>query len=1283
MKRKLSTQILSMLLALVMVLGLLPVAAYASDYIKLGEIKAVTVQTKDLAVPVVGERKSTPRYTLISPTDQNVTLMECGWQKYNAYSDTWEYYSFTKFEKGTYRLQLLVTTMCSEDSRTYYALLNNTTLTVDGTRWTAEWMDDQYEATGFGEILFSSPGMEALPTFTVTDNCQQCSVVPVGGEMTVLKGNDFSFTLKPMDYYELTDPDGLMVFANDRRLTPDGNGVYTVKNATEDLEIYTVGSGFTAYADLTITANGVTVKEKVYAGQSYTLKTVAGYGATVPDNSSFTHWKVTGLGNYQPGQSFTVNGGGEIRIDAVFSGLHNITVVGGTAYADAAHTKPLSVATEDQVIYIVADEAPEGKVFGYWSHQEIASPGGSGWFGDYDSAETTYTVYYSDVVIAPVYETQIDEIVINGMTKPSVGVAIDNSDYSYKWGCSVPANSGYSLGINYWYDITTGEPVTMSNGDVFQIGHTYRFQAKITLYGDTIFPTNAEDISVSLDGIDSEDYQWTINEISYIYEYAVIYFEFTCEREMPGFSYERPVGYGTKSDPFRISTVGELYWFSAFVNKKVTASDLTIEPETACAILMNDITVNPSLLNTDGTLIGAYGFERWIPIGYYSKYSGTFEGQGYTISGLYFDHGIPYRKYRDIGFVANLDDGGCVRLLTIADSWFATPSAATDFYMGGIAGYVGDGSIVGCSFRGVIKANNDYYLNSVGGIAGVNNGTIDDCWVMGWVKAYSTYGAGGIAGSASGTVKNSLSYAEVINTLPTLTEGGSYSGTGGIVGVLREGTVQDCRNSGIVGGKHFVGGIAGQAYGIQSKQAIINRCYNDANVGGGGIVGRLGDSTPDSAAANGYATVKNCYNKGSVIYGICEYANGSGNSISYCHNVGVFTQQPILGGAAADSNLVVEHCYYKGDSERDSLGGTAYKTTEEFADGTVLGLMDNGNWKQGNGYPVLGEIQGVTMPTLTLKAPALEFKDMIKVIAFYTVDDMTSVTELGMITYTEKVDVIDINTAAYVIPGADYEESSGRYFSSSQGIHAKFLGDTVYLACYAKLTDGSYVYTKLAPYSPITYATNQLKNSTNTQLKQLVAAMLNYGAAAQNYFLYNTDVLANSTLTEEQKALPEAYRADMVASVPAADAAKQGEFANNKGFSLRKPAVSFEGAFSINYFFTPAYAPVDGITLYYWNEADFAAADVLTVDNASGAIAMDGEGMGQYRADIEGIAAKDLAKAVYVAAVYFDGTTTWTSGVLGYSIGAYCSSMASQGGTMAELAMATAVYGYHAKQYFG
>jgi hypothetical protein len=309
---------------------------------------------------------------------------------------------------------------------------------------------------------------------------------------------------------------------------------------------------------------------------------------------------------------------------------------------------------------------------------------------------------------------------------------------------------------------------------------------------------------------------------------------------------------------------------------------------------------------------------------------------------------------------------------------------------------------------------------------------------------------------------------------------------------------------------------------------------------------------------------------------------------------------------------------------------------------------------------------------------------MITVNAFYTAENTEDVVEMGMITYSAQPTYWSVRTADHVIPGCSYVESTGRYYSASQGIHAKYLADTVYLAIYAKLADGSYAYSKLAPYSPVTYANSQLKNSTNAALKQLVVAMLNYGAEAQLYFGHNTGNLANATLTAEQLALPAAYNSSMVSAVPTASATKQGSFANNSGFSKRYPAISFEGAFCINYFFTPNYAPADGITLYYWNAEDYAAASVLTASNATGSLKMNGTGTNEYRGDITGIAAKEISEAVYVAATYKDASgNTWTSGVLGYSIGAYCSSQASKAADITELAKATAVYGYHAKQYFG
>ena len=432
-----------------------------------------------------------------------------------------------------------------------------------------------------------------------------------------------------------------------------------------------------------------------------------------------------------------------------------------------------------------------------------------------------------------------------------------------------------------------------------------------------------------------------------------------------------------------------------------------------------------------------------------------------------------------------------------------------------------------------------------------------------------------------------------------------------------------------------------------------------------------GDSYIDNyTAAIGHkytsqVTSPTCTNSGYTIY-TCTVCNYSYKD-QVTNPLGHSYQETVIAPNCTTGGYTVYTCAC-GDRYTDNQTAPA---GHSFADGIcgVCGAEDP-------------DYAQIVIPTLTLKAPTLEFKDMITVNAMFTAENLDSVVEMGMITYSTKVDSWSVETAEHVIPGTTYDESTGRYIAASQGIHAKYLGDTVYLACYAKLTDGTYAYTKLAGYSPVQYATSKLKGN-DVPLKQLVVAMLNYGAAAQTHFNHNVENLANATLTAEQIKLPEAYRSDMVSTVASPAQAKQGAFYNNKGFAKRYPSISFEGAFCINYFFTPNYAPVDGITLYYWNAADYEAVDVLSISNASGSFKMEGSGTGEYRGDIVGIAAKALGEGVYVAAVYSDGTNTWTSGVLGYSIGAYCSSQATKGGTIADLAMATAVYGYQAKQYFG
>ena len=326
-------------------------------------------------------------------------------------------------------------------------------------------------------------------------------------------------------------------------------------------------------------------------------------------------------------------------------------------------------------------------------------------------------------------------------------------------------------------------------------------------------------------------------------------------------------------------------------------------------------------------------------------------------------------------------------------------------------------------------------------------------------------------------------------------------------------------------------------------------------------------------------------------------------------------------------------------------------------------------------------IKPSTVPTISLKYPTVSFEDVIVMNVYYTASELEDVLEIGLITYSQKPESYGVENAEAVVSGYTYSESDLMYYSSTAGIAPKDVGDTIYFAVYAKLADGTYTYTSLISYSPKTYAYNQLK-SGSTEMRPLVVAMLNYGAAAQIYFGYKTDALMNADLTEEQKAMVTSYSADLLDTVTQASETKLGEMQNNGGYSRRYPTISFEGAFSINYYFLPSSTVADEVTMYIWTLEDYNAVTSLNKSNASKTIKMTLTESGEYLGTVDGITAKELDQAVYVSFCYSDGTTDYCSGVIGYSIGAYCTSQAAKTGTLADLAAACAVYGYYAKSLF-
>ena len=337
----------------------------------------------------------------------------------------------------------------------------------------------------------------------------------------------------------------------------------------------------------------------------------------------------------------------------------------------------------------------------------------------------------------------------------------------------------------------------------------------------------------------------------------------------------------------------------------------------------------------------------------------------------------------------------------------------------------------------------------------------------------------------------------------------------------------------------------------------------------------------------------------------------------------------------------------------------------------IAGSMEDGEVNAG---------ERVQIPEMNSTGASLSFDDEIHYNFYYTVDDAADVEEMGLAIFADKLSDGIITDAVQVIPG--YFTNGDEYMVRTEGISAKNMGDTVWFKIYARLSDGTYAYSDVGGYNAMVYAKSILTNSQNAEMRRLVVSMLNYGTEAQLYFGYKTDELMNSFLTAEQKALVDSYDESMVAAVVSANSAQTAAFPKTSGTFGVSTSVSFDGAFSVNYYFTAKKSVDNGMKLYYWDASVYNSGVALTKENATKVTEMVANGS-EYWAQVSGIAAKEIDQTIYVAAVYESEGVEYTSGVTAYSLGHYCKTTAAkETSTMKDFAKATAVYGYYAKAYF-
>ncbi|OWV05263.1 hypothetical protein B7992_15555, partial [Fibrobacter sp. UWH1] len=205
------------------------------------------------------------------------------------------------------------------------------------------------------------------------------------------------------------------------------------------------------------------------------------------------------------------------------------------------------------------------------------------------------------------------------------------------------------------------------------------------------------------------------------------------------------VNKGTVGECFEISSVNQLYSFAALVNGVITASQLPSGypvGSNICGKLANEIVVNENVLDDEGKLntVTEGGFRTWTPIGNSSKqYTGTFDGQGFAIKGLYFNEG----SKDSVGLFGYVGSDGKVENVGVEDSYIRGLNV-----VGGVAGY-NQGSIAN-SYNSSSVAGGDNY---VGGVAGINVGSIANSYNSGSVTGGNIF-VGSVTGVNDGSIKN-------------------------------------------------------------------------------------------------------------------------------------------------------------------------------------------------------------------------------------------------------------------------------------------------------------------------------------------------------------------------------------------------------------------------------------------------------------------------------------------------------------------------------------------------
>ena len=419
-------------------------------------------------------------------------------------------------------------------------------------------------------------------------------------------------------------------------------------------------------------------------------------------------------------------------------------------------------------------------------------------------------------------------------------------------------------------------------------------------------------------------------------ELAVVYIDSDYENYSVQF-YELPFvkfsagGTGTSSDPYIISTVGDLVQVGGDTD--------------AYYRIVNDLDMSD------------YPF-TWTTV---STFSGQIDGENHYIQNLYVSTDEYYA-----GMFGYLERGGVLKNIVLLQPEMQINDG--NEYVGTITGATMGGTFENIHiYNGILSdPSSSVNASAVGGIVGSASTytTIESCSYRGSITAEACASTGGIAGFTRTTSTTDNAYVE-----GTLT--GSVN-VGGIIGTTYSSS--DVTNS-HVNADIVAGSTVGGIVGYNSGRVLIDRCYAEGTITAqtqpkwdgmnvGGIVGDLESDWSQTTATSADAVVSNCIAAADIIVTAGEDNDSTIHRIvgsTIYEETWEEDETPVsemgLSNNFALATMTVNGDTISSDDATSSQGATitAEDLTQTFlADslGYVYGDDADSPWK-GDGLPVL------------------------------------------------------------------------------------------------------------------------------------------------------------------------------------------------------------------------------------------------------------------------------------------------------------------------------------------